>query len=314
MTQRSSFQRFIGELRRRRVGRTAAVYLVAAWAAIEFADVVVPNLNGPSWVVTAVIVASGVGLPVVLVLAWIFDWGPEGLHRTPDAPPSPTDPERAGVGTTGVATDSGGRGATAPWMAAVAVLVVAIASGVAVAALLESSGDGEPRSEPRTPPELVARDGFPHPDSIRNQMLGALEEGGLGDLSRLGDLAERRPSGAADSMALREILSAAATQAGLSILLHEPDEWMIGRGGPVELPAGDTLVVRGLARDTAGVASVTVDGAVVVESDDPRTNVRFTGRVVGTESSGRRQVTIVVRTADGREIRRQYTVTGVPAN
>lgn len=55
---RSPFQRVISELRRRHVPQTAAVYLAAAWAAIEFADAVVPNLNGPQWVVTAVIVAA----------------------------------------------------------------------------------------------------------------------------------------------------------------------------------------------------------------------------------------------------------------
>ena len=37
---RSPFQRFISELRRRHVPQTAAIYLVAAWAAIEFSDVV----------------------------------------------------------------------------------------------------------------------------------------------------------------------------------------------------------------------------------------------------------------------------------
>lgn len=69
MTQSSPFQRFVHELRRRHVPQTAAVYLVAAWAAIQFADVVVPNLEGlPQWVVTAVIVAAGVGFPVILIM------------------------------------------------------------------------------------------------------------------------------------------------------------------------------------------------------------------------------------------------------
>ncbi|MEJ2503243.1 MAG: hypothetical protein P8177_07980, partial [Gemmatimonadota bacterium] len=117
MSDRSPFQRFFHELRRRHVPQTVAVYLVAAWAAIQFADVVVPNLNGPQWIVTAVIVAALVGLPIVLLLAWIFDWGPEGLHRT--------GPEKEGYGSP---LELG-----TPWLPALAVLVVAIGSAVAAA-------------------------------------------------------------------------------------------------------------------------------------------------------------------------------------
>lgn len=74
MSQSSPFQRFVQELRRRHVPQTAAVYLVSAWAAIQFADAVVPNLEGlPQWVVTAVIVAAGVGFPVILIMARTAD-------------------------------------------------------------------------------------------------------------------------------------------------------------------------------------------------------------------------------------------------
>ncbi|NIP83184.1 MAG: hypothetical protein GWM90_29710, partial [Gemmatimonadetes bacterium] len=90
---------------------------VAAWAAIEFADVVVPNLNGPQWVVTAVIVAALVGFPAMLITAWVFDWGPEGLHRT--------DAESGEPGTSAGTTTP-----PAPWFAAVAVLVVVIATAL----------------------------------------------------------------------------------------------------------------------------------------------------------------------------------------
>ncbi len=308
MSERNSFQRFFGELRRRHVGRTVAVYLVAAWAAIQFADVVVPNLNGPQWIVTAVIVASGVGLPVVLVLAWIFDWGPDGIQRTPGETPEPGLREQ--VGTTGMPAPP--KTAGAPWMAAVAVLVVAIVSGVAVAALIEGTSDGSEHPSAPRPPELVGPGGDMGVDSIRSRVLRSLAEvESLGDLERLGDLEELGRFGPGGSD-LGELMKHAARNADRHIFLQAPEEWRIGQRDPVELAEGDTLVVVGLASDTSGVVSVSVDGAVAARSDGADPGLPFTARVVGTGNAGTRQVVITVETAAGREIRREYPVLQVP--
>lgn len=298
MTERSSFQRFTGELRRRHVPQTVAVYLVMAWAAIEFADVIVPNLDGPPWIVTAVIVAAGVGLPAVLVLAWIFDWGPDGVHRTPaDPEPSPN-----GDPTATPAAPS----FSAPWMMAVAVLVVGIASALAVAALVSGNG-----GEPAGGGEAVSEDEERPPERRRPDMLvppgfdlGALDSLGMDDLMDL------------DSLDVGELVGLArrvAAEAGINVLIQEPEEWGLGRGVPATLAEGDTLVVVGMARDSAGVAAVEVDGTTVARADDPREVLRFTGHVVGTRSLGLRRVTIRMRTADGREISRDYQVIQRPA-
>jgi hypothetical protein len=319
MSERTSYQRFFGELRRRHVGRTVAVYLVAAWAAIQFADVVVPNLNGPQWIVTAVIVAAGVGLPVVLVLAWIFDWGPDGIHRTHGETAEPG--VREDVGITG--TPIPPRTAGAPWMAAVAVLIVAIASGVAVAALIEGTSEDEPgASRPGAdavpsapePPELVGPAGDMDVDAIRSRVLRGLEQvESLGDLERLGDLEAlgRRVPGGSD---LGELMKHAARGADRHVFLESPEEWVVGRRDPVALAEGDTLMVQGLVRDTAGVVSVSVDGAPAAQSDGSGRTLRFTGRVVGTGHTGTRRVVITVQTADGRELRSEYPVRQVPSS
>lgn len=323
MSQPSAFQRFARELRRRHVPQTAAVYLVAAWAAIEFADVVVPNLNGPQWAVTAVIVAALVGFPVVLVLAWVFEWGPEGIHRTGPEETRTTAPAAAAGAeplTTGQAGPADRRSAS-PALAAVAVLVVGIGSALAVAAVLAGGDDADPAegrpAEGEVPdvprrPEFIAPG---HMDSIQRHVertMGDLE--GLQELSRWG-VRQGLAAAGLDSLDLDEfveVATAMAQAAELSVLLRRPREWRLERNVPVTLAQGDTLVVDGVAVDSAGVVAVAVDGATAAEVDQPREALGFTARLVGTGRAGMRRVPVVVRTADGREIRREYRVVQVP--
>jgi len=82
---------FFAELKRRRVGKVAIAYGAIAWAVTEASSVVVPALHLPEWLVTAIVVFLLVGFPVAMILAWIFDVGPQGIERTEpiaDAPPS----------------------------------------------------------------------------------------------------------------------------------------------------------------------------------------------------------------------------------
>jgi adenylate cyclase len=73
---------FIAELKRRRVGKVAIAYGTIAWLATEASSVVLPALHLPEWTVTFVVVFLLVGFPVAMVLAWIFDVGPQGIERT----------------------------------------------------------------------------------------------------------------------------------------------------------------------------------------------------------------------------------------
>jgi len=82
---------FFAELKRRRVSKVAIAYGAIAWAVTEASSVVVPALHLPEWLVTAIVVFLLVGFPVAMVLAWIFDVGPQGIERTEpiaDAPPA----------------------------------------------------------------------------------------------------------------------------------------------------------------------------------------------------------------------------------
>jgi hypothetical protein len=58
---------FFVELSRRKVFRTAIVYLGATWAMLQFADIAFPRMSLPDWSITLVMVLSIIGLPIVLV-------------------------------------------------------------------------------------------------------------------------------------------------------------------------------------------------------------------------------------------------------
>lgn len=89
--------RLLAELSRRRVFKTAVAYLVAAWVLIEVADVVLPRLGAPEWTVTLIIVVAGAGLPVALVLSWVFDLTGDGVRRSLGGTEPPPDHPRPGI-------------------------------------------------------------------------------------------------------------------------------------------------------------------------------------------------------------------------
>jgi len=60
----------------------AIAYGAIAWAVTEASSVVVPALHLPEWLVTAIVLFLLVGFPVAMILAWVFDVGPQGIERT----------------------------------------------------------------------------------------------------------------------------------------------------------------------------------------------------------------------------------------
>jgi len=73
---------FLGELKRRKVYQVAVVYIVVAAGALQLADALVPSTSLPEWSQAFFVVLAIVGLPAVLVLAWLFDLTPEGVRRS----------------------------------------------------------------------------------------------------------------------------------------------------------------------------------------------------------------------------------------
>ena len=69
------------ELKRRRVYRVAAIYTVVAWIIIQAADVVLPTFNSPQWINQVLILGLLAGLPVALILAWMFRITNSGVQK-----------------------------------------------------------------------------------------------------------------------------------------------------------------------------------------------------------------------------------------
>jgi TolB-like protein/tetratricopeptide (TPR) repeat protein len=73
---------FFGELRKRKVVQTAAIYGAVAWGFTEVIVTVVDQLFLPQWVSSLAVIGFVVGFPVAMFLAWTFDLTSEGLQRT----------------------------------------------------------------------------------------------------------------------------------------------------------------------------------------------------------------------------------------
>jgi len=75
------FQEFVSELRRRRVFRAMVAYAIAVFAILQVVEPVMHGLDLPDWVLKTVVVALGIGFPIVVVLAWAFDLKATGIER-----------------------------------------------------------------------------------------------------------------------------------------------------------------------------------------------------------------------------------------
>jgi len=75
--------RLIRELRRRRVFRTAALYIVGTWLVLQVADVIFPALDISERAIRYLLIGAVAGFPVVIVFGWFFGIGVEGIKRTP---------------------------------------------------------------------------------------------------------------------------------------------------------------------------------------------------------------------------------------
>ena len=73
------------ELRRRRVFGTMALYIVAAWVAIQVASLIFPALDIPDRAIRYVWVATTLGFPIAVLFAWRFQITIEGVFKTPPA-------------------------------------------------------------------------------------------------------------------------------------------------------------------------------------------------------------------------------------
>ncbi len=75
-------KKLIDELQRRHVWKTGVAYCVLAWLLMQVADVILPNLGAPDWVLSTVIIVLIIGLPLAIFLSWVYDLTPPEIIRT----------------------------------------------------------------------------------------------------------------------------------------------------------------------------------------------------------------------------------------
>lgn len=69
---------FLEELKRRRVIRVGIAYVIAGWAAVEAASVLLPMFEAPGWVLRTLTIVIALGFPLAIVLAWAIQWTDSG--------------------------------------------------------------------------------------------------------------------------------------------------------------------------------------------------------------------------------------------
>jgi TolB-like protein/Flp pilus assembly protein TadD len=74
---------FFEEVRRRKVYRVAAAYVIAAGFIIQISSAVFPAWDLPNWAFRLVVVFLLIGFPISLILAWAYDLTPQGIRATP---------------------------------------------------------------------------------------------------------------------------------------------------------------------------------------------------------------------------------------
>lgn len=78
--QPATIQELYNELKRCRVFRVIIVYVVVGWGLFVCASELEEILALPDWADRLVLLLIGLGLPLAIVLAWIFDAMPQGIE------------------------------------------------------------------------------------------------------------------------------------------------------------------------------------------------------------------------------------------
>ena len=69
------------EFKRRNVFRVGGAYLVVAWLILQVADVILGNIGAPGWIFQGILISLVVGLPLTLLLSWVYELTPDGIKR-----------------------------------------------------------------------------------------------------------------------------------------------------------------------------------------------------------------------------------------
>lgn len=75
------FKKYLAELKRRNVFRSAITYLIIAWVIAQVSSIVLPVFNAPNYLMKTLIFALIIGFPISLVFAWVYELSPKGIKK-----------------------------------------------------------------------------------------------------------------------------------------------------------------------------------------------------------------------------------------
>lgn len=87
---------FAAELGRRRVWRTAIAYAAVVFVLLQLGEIVFPVFGAPDWALRLLVVTCFLAFPVVVCLAWVFDFTEGGIKKTLGVPHTDDGPLGAG--------------------------------------------------------------------------------------------------------------------------------------------------------------------------------------------------------------------------
>jgi TolB-like protein len=75
-------KKFIQELKRRNVIKASLAYLVIAWVLLQVLQFLLPMINAPDWALKGITLVMAIGLPIWIIISWIYEITPEGIEKT----------------------------------------------------------------------------------------------------------------------------------------------------------------------------------------------------------------------------------------
>jgi tetratricopeptide (TPR) repeat protein len=72
---------FWQELKRRKVLRVTATYAATAYIIVEVINNLIVPLHLPGWIATIIVLLLMIGLPIVVILSWFYDFTPKGIKK-----------------------------------------------------------------------------------------------------------------------------------------------------------------------------------------------------------------------------------------
>ena len=81
----------LAEARRRRLFRTAGLYIVGAWVLLQVADLALESLELPGGLLRYFWLIAFAGFPLALLFGWYYDVTADGIRKTPATDDAPAE-------------------------------------------------------------------------------------------------------------------------------------------------------------------------------------------------------------------------------